>query len=324
MRSRKRDAGDHVVSEGGRARGSDDACAVALVPLQRSPLDLRAGSGGTAGAAVSRLSRGVRGGNNVKIFGGKRRNWRGSFSGWRRHDRKSFKALYKDGGPGPEVRPEATLKTAPPGPELSPGHTQDGGERPPRLREAFILLPDLRPDPDPRPAPTAPSRRAASRCGDGAGRSAAPGAGGRFAGGGRHRRGQPPLGAAAQAQARDPRQSPPARPAPLRPAPLRSGLGRSRRAPEMLSGLRRRLPPPEATHGGRSDVGLCRRSSPGLPLSLRSPWVCRTPLAGLTLWLLCPACCAVCACSILSKTKLPFLVGMDRLGFGNLAPRKTV
>ncbi|XP_051665904.1 histone-lysine N-methyltransferase SETD1B-like [Manacus candei] len=33
-----------------------------------------------------------------------------------------------------------------------------------------------------------------------------------------------------------------------------------------------------------------------LPLSLRSPWVCRTPLAGLTLWLLCPTCCAVCAC----------------------------
>ncbi|XP_027563952.1 uncharacterized protein LOC113980932 isoform X2 [Neopelma chrysocephalum] len=31
----------------------------------------------------------------------------------------------------------------------------------------------------------------------------------------------------------------------------------------MLSGLRRRLPPPEATHGGRSDVGLSRRSSPG-------------------------------------------------------------
>ncbi|XP_051660938.1 uncharacterized protein LOC127478808 isoform X5 [Manacus candei] len=99
------------------------------------------------------------------------------------------------------------------------------------------MLPDLRPDPDPRPAPAAPSRRAASRCGDGAGCSAAPGAGGRFAGGGRHRCGQPPLGAAAQA--RDPRQSPPARPAPLRSAP-----GRSRRAPEMLLGLRRRLPPP--------------------------------------------------------------------------------
>ncbi|XP_051663379.1 uncharacterized protein LOC127479915 [Manacus candei] len=31
-----------------------------------------------------------------------------------------------------------------------------------------------------------------------------------------------------------------------------------------------------------------------LPLSLRSPWVCRTPLAGLTLWLLCPTCCAAC------------------------------
>ncbi|XP_051645838.1 uncharacterized protein LOC127471020 isoform X29 [Manacus candei] len=33
---------------------------------------------------------------------------------------------------------------------------------------------------------------------------------------------------------------------------------------------------------------------PRLPLSLRSPWVCRTPLAGLTLWLLCPTCCAAC------------------------------
>ncbi|XP_051647258.1 WAS/WASL-interacting protein family member 1-like [Manacus candei] len=199
---------------------------------------------------------------------------------WRRQDRKSFKALHKDGGPGPEVRPEATLKTAPPGPELSPGHTQDGGERPPRLREAFFLLPDLRPDPDPRPAPAAPSRRAASRCGDGAGRGA------------RRRRAQ---AAGSRAAAGTGAGSPLS--APLRrrgtsgshrpPAPLRSAPVRSRRAPEMLSGLRRRLPPPpEATHGGRSDVGLCRRSSPGLPLSLRSPWtLCRTPLAGLTPWL---------------------------------------
>ncbi|XP_051667736.1 GPN-loop GTPase 1-like isoform X2 [Manacus candei] len=31
----------------------------------------------------------------------------------------------------------------------------------------------------------------------------------------------------------------------------------------------------------------------------------------------------LCACSILSKTNLPFLVGMDRPGFGNLAPRKS-
>ncbi|XP_027564067.1 GPN-loop GTPase 1-like [Neopelma chrysocephalum] len=29
------------------------------------------------------------------------------------------------------------------------------------------------------------------------------------------------------------------------------------------------------------------------------------------------------ACSVLSKTKLPFLAGMDRPGFGNVAPRKT-
>ncbi|XP_027597537.1 GPN-loop GTPase 1-like isoform X2 [Pipra filicauda] len=29
------------------------------------------------------------------------------------------------------------------------------------------------------------------------------------------------------------------------------------------------------------------------------------------------------ACSILYKTKLPFLVGMDWPGFGSLAPRKT-
>ncbi|XP_064499467.1 GPN-loop GTPase 1-like [Pseudopipra pipra] len=31
----------------------------------------------------------------------------------------------------------------------------------------------------------------------------------------------------------------------------------------------------------------------------------------------------LCACSILSKTKLPFLVGMDWPGFGSLARRKT-
>ncbi|XP_032553112.1 GPN-loop GTPase 1-like [Chiroxiphia lanceolata] len=31
----------------------------------------------------------------------------------------------------------------------------------------------------------------------------------------------------------------------------------------------------------------------------------------------------LCACGILYKTKLPFLVGMDWPGFGNLAPRKT-
>ncbi|XP_051628529.1 WAS/WASL-interacting protein family member 1-like isoform X1 [Manacus candei] len=220
------------------------------MPLQRSLLKLRAGSGGTAGLSVSRLSQGVCGGNNMKIFEAKAQKLvrgilrvnRGTGSESDRTVldgspprmapsltasaagrtekkmaapyRKSSKAVQKDGGPDPEVRPGATHKMAPPGPELSPGHTKDGGERPPRLREAFILLPDLRPDPDPRPVPAAPSRRAASRCGDGAGRSAAPGAGGRFAGGGRHRCGQPPLGAAAQA--RDPRQSPPARPAPLR------------------------------------------------------------------------------------------------------------
>ncbi|XP_051623942.1 uncharacterized protein LOC127460915 [Manacus candei] len=105
---------------------------------------------------------------------------------------------------------------APPEPELSPGHTKDGGERPPRLREAFILLPVLRRHRDPRPAPAAPSRRAASRCGDRAGRSAAPGAGGRFVGGGRHWRGQSP----SQDPTR-PRHAAPRRPlAPLRSAPL--------------------------------------------------------------------------------------------------------
>ncbi|XP_027488199.1 uncharacterized protein LOC113941240 [Corapipo altera] len=67
---------------------------------------------------------------------------------------------------------------APPGQQLSRDHTQDGGERLPCLRVASILLPDLRRDPDPRPAPAAPSRRAASPCADRVGRSAAPGAGG--------------------------------------------------------------------------------------------------------------------------------------------------
>ncbi|XP_051628592.1 uncharacterized protein LOC127463330 isoform X3 [Manacus candei] len=84
---------------------------------------------------------------------------------------------------------------------------------PPRLREVSILLPDLCRDPDPHPAPAAPSRRAASRCGDRAGRSAAPGAGGRFVGGGRHRRGQ-----RARRSALSPRSAPAPASAPLAPA----------------------------------------------------------------------------------------------------------
>ncbi|XP_051653740.1 uncharacterized protein LOC127475722 [Manacus candei] len=112
----------------------------------------------------------------------------------------------------------------------------------------------------------------------------------------------------------------------------------------MLSGLRRRLPPPrkrptlaDPTEIGPGVTKLMEEKTKGLeapsfpsvavgvpdasgrtnpvafmssvlccvclqgktfwlPLSLRSPWVCRTPLAGLTLWLLCPTCCAVCAC----------------------------
>ncbi|XP_064499690.1 uncharacterized protein LOC135408463 isoform X2 [Pseudopipra pipra] len=113
---------------------------------------------------------------------------------------------------------------------------------PPRFREAFILLPDLRRHPDPRPAPAAPSPRAASRCGDRAGRSAAPGAGGRFVGGGRHRRAQPPS-----------RHRPPPRSRSRSRSRSRPRPARSRRGLEMLSGLRRRLPPLEATHGGRCD-----------------------------------------------------------------------
>ncbi|XP_051649405.1 atherin-like isoform X2 [Manacus candei] len=88
-------------------------------------------------------------------------------------------------------------------------------------------LPDLRRDPDPRPAPAAPSRRAASRCGDRAGRSAAPGAGGRFVGGGRHWRGQPP--------SQDPTR-------PRRAAPRRAARS-SRSAPLPLP-LPLPLPPP--------------------------------------------------------------------------------
>ncbi|XP_051629926.1 uncharacterized protein LOC127463938 isoform X3 [Manacus candei] len=148
-------------------------------------------------------------------------------------DRKSYEDVQKDGGAligsprSPYTKMAApvlqsakpTLKMAPPGPELSPDHTNDGSERPPCLREASVLLPDLRPDPDPRPAPAAPSRRAASRSGDRAGRSAVPGPGGRFVGGGR--RWQPPLGVAAcGAGARTPgRHGAPVRSAPLPLAP---------------------------------------------------------------------------------------------------------
>ncbi|XP_032565474.1 uncharacterized protein LOC116797757 [Chiroxiphia lanceolata] len=153
----------------------------------------------------------------------------------------------------------------------------------------------------------------------------------------------------------------------------------------MLSGLRRRFFPPEATHGGRSDgrgrgrssaspaasgdrgqgkrqvTKLMEKKTKGLeapsfpsvavdvpdasgrtnPVALRSSVLCCVP-AGEDF--LAPSFPSVavdvpdasgrtnpvalrssmpCACSILYKTKLPFLVGMDWPGFGNLAPRKT-
>ncbi|XP_064523095.1 basic proline-rich protein-like [Pseudopipra pipra] len=217
---------------------------------------------------------------------------------------------------------------APPGPELSPDHTKDGGERPPCLREASILLPDFRRHPDPRPAPAAPSRRAASRCGDRAGGSAAPGAGRRFVSGGWHRRGQPHIGAAARSLgATTPgRGPPPSAPAPAHaPAPLGPAVPRKccrgcaadfppwkrPTAGDPTSGSPGHRPRGDEAYGKKDQRprGMLfltprgkRRCSPGqrqepsylrpwLPLSLRLPWMCRTPLAGLTLWLLCPTCC---------------------------------
>ncbi|XP_051629925.1 uncharacterized protein LOC127463938 isoform X2 [Manacus candei] len=74
-----------------------------------------------------------------------------------------------------------------------------------------------------------------------------------------------PLSASRRAaQARGPQADTARRSAPLRSrSHPRPRPARSRRALEMLSELRRRLPPSEATHVGRSDVGLSRRSSPG-------------------------------------------------------------
>ncbi|XP_051644106.1 uncharacterized protein LOC127471020 isoform X11 [Manacus candei] len=61
---------------------------------------------------------------------------------------------------------------------------------------------------------------------------------------------------------------------------------------------------------------------PRLPLSLRSPWVCRTPLAGLTLWLLCPTCCAACLQGHLPLSPVaasPVQPGLEHLqGWGSL------
>ncbi|XP_051650437.1 uncharacterized protein LOC127474065 [Manacus candei] len=273
MRSRKRDAVDHVVSEGGRARGSGDACAVTPVQLQRSPLDLRAGSGGTGGAAVSRLSRGVHGGNNVKIFGAKAqklarvvlrvkrgtgsRERPGCFRG--RTTRTGSAARppqKKDGGAKTGSPPRPYTKMAAPARKFASRPHSRRRRLDRNLAQATLKMTARGPLTSERrlscsltSAPTrTPARSAVSP-------RLFPGAGGRFAGGGRHRRGQPPLGAAAQAQ--HPRQSPPARPSrcvPLRSVPL-----------PVCPAVPRRccLPPPEATHCGRSDVGLCRRSSPG-------------------------------------------------------------
>ncbi|XP_051644034.1 uncharacterized protein LOC127471020 isoform X8 [Manacus candei] len=61
---------------------------------------------------------------------------------------------------------------------------------------------------------------------------------------------------------------------------------------------------------------------PRLPLSLRSPWVCWTPLAGLTLWLLCPTCCAACLQGHLPLSPVaasPVQPGLEHLqGWGSL------
>ncbi|XP_032531916.1 uncharacterized protein LOC116780724 [Chiroxiphia lanceolata] len=57
----------------------------------------------------------------------------------------------KDGGPGPEVRPEATLKMAPPGRQLSRGHTKDGAA-PPVLPVPLRSRSRSRPRPRLRPA----------------------------------------------------------------------------------------------------------------------------------------------------------------------------
>ncbi|XP_064532520.1 uncharacterized protein LOC135424832 [Pseudopipra pipra] len=191
-------------------------------------------------------------------------------------------------------------------------------------------LSDLRRDPDPRPAPAAPSRRAASRCGDGAGRSAAPGAGGRFVGGGRHRRRQPPSAPRARRSARPPRSAPlPSAPLPSPlppPPPLPSAPAPAVpwRCCRSCAAASPPPPPQEATHGARSDGDRLRgdeaygkkdqRPRGMLFLTPRGKRRCSPGQRQE------PSYLRPC---ILSKTKLPFLVGMDWPGFGSLAPRKT-
>ncbi|XP_027523795.1 rabphilin-3A-like [Corapipo altera] len=89
----------------------------------------------------------------------------------------------------------------------------------------------------------------------------------------------------ARRAARSPRSAPP-RPA---PAPLPLPPHSVPPCPGDAVGAA----PPLFLAGSDPRQQIRRRSSPGLPLSLRSPWMCRTPLAGLTLWLLCPACLQV-------------------------------
>ncbi|XP_051649407.1 uncharacterized protein LOC127473616 isoform X3 [Manacus candei] len=133
-------------------------------------------------------------------------------------------------------------------------------------------LPDLRRDPDPRPAPAAPSRRAASRCGDRAGRSAAPGAGGRFVGGGRHWRGQPPSQdptrprrAAPRRAARSSRSAPLPLPLPLPlPPPLPPCPGDAIGAAPPPSPPRKRPTPADPTEIGPGVTKLMEEKTKGL------------------------------------------------------------
>ncbi|XP_032566962.1 serine/arginine repetitive matrix protein 1-like [Chiroxiphia lanceolata] len=207
-----------------------------------------------------------------------------------------------NGGPGPEVRPEATLKKAPQGPQLSRGHTKEGGERTPlspppiaseRHLSCCLASAPIR-TPAPRPQHCSPRR---------------------------FPRRQPPLGAAARggrARTLGAHTAPPARtqrrlrapfrsaPAPLGPAvPWRCSRGCAaafspRKRPTAAD-------PTEIVPGAPSfpsvAVDVPDASGRTNPVALRSG--------------------VPCACSILYKTKLPFLVGMDWPGFGNLAPRKT-
>ncbi|XP_064526621.1 basic salivary proline-rich protein 3-like [Pseudopipra pipra] len=212
---------------------------------------------------------------------------------------------------------------APPGPELSRGHTKDGGcltstaTRTPAPRPQRRLAAPLPAVGTGRGARRRRARAAGSWAAAGTGAGSPPR---------RRARGAPParlVPLRSPPLPSRPRSPPPPRspPLPLPPCP-----GDAVGAAPPPSPPPPPPPPQEATHGARSDRdrprgdeaygkkdqrprGMLfltprgkRRCSPGqrqepsylrpwLPLSLRLPWMCRTPLAGLTLWLLCPTCC---------------------------------